>query len=131
MSHDSYEQGLAIRHAMFGQDFTDKQIAAASAFVRPLQDLVTRECFGDVWSRPGLDHKARSMATLSMLIALGRGAELRTHVKGAIANGVSVRELSELMRHAALYCGIPMAVDATYNTDAALRELGLELEEQA
>lgn len=87
--------------------------------------MVTADCFGQVWTQPGLDRKQRSMATISMLIALGRAHELRIHVRGALNNGVTVEELGALMRHAALYCGIPAAIDAWVNTDATLQELGL------
>lgn len=117
--------GLALRHQIFGADATDAQIAKASPFLRPMQDMVTADCFGQVWTQPGLDLRQRSLATISMLIALGRAHELRIHVRGAIQNGVSVEELSALMRHAALYCGIPAAVDAWVNTDATLQDLGL------
>lgn len=125
MTQPTYDAGLAIRHAMFGADFTDTQIAQASSFVRPIQDVVTEQCFGEVWTRPGLDRKTRSLLTIAMLIGLGRSHELRTHVKGAVSNGATLDELRELMRHASIYCGVPAAVDATYNADAALRELGL------
>lgn len=129
MMDENYQTGLAIRHAMFGAEVTDQQIAKASEFVRPIQDVVTQQCFGEVWSRPGLDRKTRSLATICMLIGLGRSNELRTHVKGAITNGVTILELKELMHHATIYCGVPAAVDATYNTDVALRELDINLEE--
>lgn len=120
-----YDAGLALRHEIFGQAVTDAQIAKASDFLRPAQDMVTADCFGQVWTQPGLDRKQRSMATISMLIALGRAHELRIHVRGALNNGVTVEELGALMRHAALYCGIPAAIDAWINTDATLQELGL------
>ncbi|EWC42452.1 4-carboxymuconolactone decarboxylase [Pseudomonas stutzeri] len=129
MSEKTYDSGLAIRHAMFGEEVTDRQIADASPFTRPIQDLVTEQCFGEVWSRPGLDRKTRSLATLCMLIGMGRSHELAIHVKGAVANGVTAQELSELMRHAAVYCGVPAAVGAAYTTDAALRELGISFGE--
>jgi 4-carboxymuconolactone decarboxylase len=72
---------------------------------------------------PGLDRKTRSMLTIAMLIGLGRSHELKIHVKGALSNGVTETELSELLRHAAVYCGVPAAVDAFINADAALREV--------
>jgi 4-carboxymuconolactone decarboxylase len=123
MTNPKYDNGLAIRHAMFGPEVTDRQIREASAFLRPMQDMVTENCFGEVWSRPGLDRKTRSMLTIAMLIGLGRSHELKIHVKGALSNGVTETELSELLRHAAVYCGVPAAVDAFINADAALREV--------
>lgn len=122
MTSSKYDTGLAIRHDMFGAEVTDRQIREASPFLRAMQDMVTENCFGEVWSRPGLDRKTRSMLTIAMLIGLGRSHELRIHVKGALSNGVTEAELSELLRHAAVYCGVPASVDAFINTDAALRE---------
>ncbi len=122
MPSSKYQAGLAIRHDMFGADATNRQIDGASAFLRQMQDLVTENCFGEVWTRPGLDRRTRSLLTIAMLIGLGRSHEIRIHVKGALSNGVSEDELSELLRHAAVYCGIPAAVDAFINTDAVLRE---------
>lgn len=124
MKNDTYQTGLGIRHQMFGAEVTDRQIEDANAFMRPVQDWVTEKCFGEVWSRPGLDRKTRSMLTLAMLIGMGRSHELRIHVKGAVSNGVTVEELKELVRHAAIYCGVPASVDAALNSDAALREIG-------
>jgi 4-carboxymuconolactone decarboxylase len=77
-----------------------------------LQQLVTEFAWGTVWTRPGLDRKQRSLATVSMLIALNRPHELIGHLRGALANGVSPEELRELTVHAAVYCGFPAALDA-------------------
>ena len=124
MNDNPYDTGLAIRHEIFGAEVTNRQIEGASPFLRPMQDMVTADCFGKVWARPGLDRKTRSMLTIAMLIGMGRSHELRIHVKGAISNGVSVDELGEILRHAAVYCGVPASVDAWLNPDAALRECG-------
>ena len=123
-SNTHYDQGLALRHAMFGAEFTDRQIADASDFVRPIQDLVTQQCFGEVWTRPGLDRRTRSLLTIAMLIGLGRSHELRTHVKGAISNGVSKEEIREILLHAMLYVGLPAASDSWRQATAALKEIG-------
>lgn len=122
MPSDKYQAGLAIRHDMFGAGVTDSQINAASPFLRQMQDIVTENCFGEVWTRPGLDRRTRSLLTIAMLIGLGRSHEIRIHVKGALSNGATEEELGELLRHAAVYCGVPAAVDAFINTDAVLRE---------
>ena len=74
--------------------------------------MVTRFCFGEVWQRPGLDRKTRSLITLSMLIGTGRFMQFPAHLRGALANGASVEELRELILHSQLYCGIPSAVEA-------------------
>lgn len=115
MTHDksAYDAGLALRRDMFGEAGADKVIADASDFAAPLQEIVTRFCFGEIWQREGLDRKTRSMLTLAMLMASGRFAQFGGHVHGAIANGVTEAELRELILHGILYCGIPASVEAT------------------
>jgi 4-carboxymuconolactone decarboxylase len=76
------------------------------------QEITTEWCWGYAWTRPGLERKTRSMLNLAMLTALGKPAELRLHVKGALANGVSVEEIKEVLLHATVYCGIPAGLDA-------------------
>ncbi len=83
--------------------------------------MVTRFCFGEVWQRPGLDRKTRSLITLSMLIGTGRFLQFGAHVRGALANGVTQEELRELVLHSQLYCGIPSAVEATIICEATFK----------
>ena len=103
------EKGLSIRRDMFGAEAVDKAWAAADDFSRPFEELVNQYCFGEIWGRPGLDRRTRSMLTLSMLTGLNRPNQIRAHVKGAIANGVSKEEIKELFLQAAIYCGVPAA----------------------
>ena len=110
MADKTYDRGLAIRRQMFGAETTDAQLRNADEFTKDLQDLVTRYCFGEVWGREELPLRLRSMLTLSMLGALGREAELKVHVRGALANGVTKEEIREVFLHLAIYCGIPAAV---------------------
>ncbi|MBZ8132131.1 4-carboxymuconolactone decarboxylase [Afifella sp. IM 167] len=111
---------------MFGQAGAEDQIEAATDFNLPLQDVVTRICFGEVWQRPVLDKKMRSIITLAMLVAMGRSHEVKIHTRGAIANGVTKEEIRELLLHSFLYCGIPLAVDGYRSASEVLKELGLE-----
>jgi 4-carboxymuconolactone decarboxylase len=97
---------------MFGAAGSDRALETASENSLPLQEMVTRFCFGEVWQRPGLDRKTRSLMTLSMLIGTGRFMQFPAHLRGALANGASVEELRELILHSQLYCGIPSAVEA-------------------
>src|SRR5271168_384352 len=111
-NNSAFETGLALRRDMFGSAGADQAIDAASDFSRPLQEMVTRFCFGEVWQRPGLDRKTRSLLTLSMLIGTGRFMQFPAHLRGALANGATPEELRELVLHSQLYCGIPSAVEA-------------------
>lgn len=124
MTKTAEELGLELRREMFGQAGTDKQIEAASDFTRPMQDIVTRICFGEVWQRPGLDARTRSLITIAMLAALGREPELKAHVRGAVANGASREEIREVLVHSFLYCGIPAMVGALRAAEPVLDEIG-------
>lgn len=126
MPDDAFDKGLARRHEMFGTAGGQAQLDAATDYTRPLQEWVTKQCFGEAWERPVFDNRMRSLLTLAMLVAMGRSHEVKIHTKGAIANGVSKEELRELMMHAIIYCGVPMAVDGFRSSAEALRELGLE-----
>ncbi|HUY04542.1 MAG TPA: 4-carboxymuconolactone decarboxylase [Rhodocyclaceae bacterium] len=111
MDKKRYEAGLAVRRAVLGAEYVDKSIASADDFSRPLQELVTEYCWGEVWTRPGLDRKTRSIMNLAMLTALNRPHEIKLHVRGALNNGLSKDEIREVFLQAAIYCGVPAAID--------------------
>lgn len=115
-----YEQGLEVRRAMFGSAGAEQQTENTRAINDKLQEIVTRWCFGDMWTRPGLDRRIRSMITVAMLLAMGREFELNIHIRGALANGVTAEELREISLHAILYCGIPAANEGLRTLDAIL-----------
>ena len=108
----AFQAGLKTRRQVMGDDFVDRAFAAATDFTTPLQHHITRNAWGDVWQRPGLDLKTRSLVTVAMLTALGRQHELKGHVRGALRNGASVQEIQEVLLHAGIYCGVPCAVEA-------------------
>jgi 4-carboxymuconolactone decarboxylase len=125
MSEQLFERGIEIREKMWGPKGAREKVEGATAFTRPLEDLVTVYCFGETWGRESeLSHDIRSMLTIGMLIGLGRSHEIRVHVQGALANGVTVEQIREVLLHSAIYCGIPAAVDAFRNAEAVLDELG-------
>jgi 4-carboxymuconolactone decarboxylase len=105
---------LSIRH-----------LPALTLFTAPLQEFVTRNAWGTTWCREGLDLKTRSLLTISMLTALGRAQELKGHVRGAVNNGATMQEIQEVLLHAAIYCGMPLAIDAFRSAHEVLKELGL------
>jgi 4-carboxymuconolactone decarboxylase len=109
---DQFKKGLDVRRAVLGTDYVDGSLARADDFLMAFQEITTEWCWGYAWTRPGLERKTRSMLNLAMLTALGKPAELRLHVKGALANGVSVEEIKEVLLHATVYCGIPAGLDA-------------------
>ena len=107
-----YRQGLAVRRAVLGAEYVDKAMANADAFTGALQEFVTEWCWGGVWSRPGLPRKTRSLLNLAMLTALNRPHEIKLHVRGALNNGVTRQEITEVFLQAGVYAGVPAAVDA-------------------
>jgi len=104
-----HEEGMKVRRAVLGDAHVDRAIENTTDFNRDFQEFLTRYAWGDVWSRPGLDRKTRSMITVAMLIALRNEDELRMHLRAALTNGVSPDELKEVLLHSALYCGLPAA----------------------
>ena len=126
MNKELNPKGLQIRKEMFGEEFVAKRLANATDFSRPFVEIINDFAYGEVWTRPGLDRKARSMLTLGMLIALDKPQEIKLHVKVAINNGVSKDEIREILIHSVVYCGFPAVVEAYRACTESLKELGLE-----
>ena len=124
MSNPLFDAGMNVRREMFGAELAEKAVANASEFARPFHDLMTRYCFGETWNRPGLGRRDRSLITLAMLIAQGRELEVKMHVKGGLANGLSVEEIREVVLHAMIYCGVPASFTALRAAEEALRDAG-------
>ena len=112
MKSKRYEEGLAVRREVLGRDYVDQALAQADELTRPLQDLITEYCWGEVWTRPGLPRKTRSLLNLAMLTALNRPHEVKLHLRGALRNGCSREEIIEALLQTAIYCGVPAAVDS-------------------
>ena len=125
MSQDRFEEGLAVRRAVLGTEYVDRALASADDFNRPLQELVTEYCWGAVWTRPGLDRKSRSLINLAMLTALNRPHEVKLHIRGAINNGLSKEEIAEVFLQAAVYCGVPAAIDSFRLAREVFQEMGI------
>ena len=118
-------RGIEVRRAMWGFEGADGQINAAGDFIWPLQEVVTKYCFGQTWTRPRLSRKVRSMITMAMLVAMARPHELKVHVQGAIANGVTKEEIQEILLHAMVYAGVPRGVEGFRAAEEKLKEMGL------
>jgi 4-carboxymuconolactone decarboxylase len=103
------EQGRAVRREVLGADYVDGAQQRMDGFTEPFQDLITRYAWGDIWSRPGLDRRSRSMVTLAVLAALGHDQELGLHVRAARRNGLSDNEIQEVLLQCAVYAGVPAA----------------------
>jgi 4-carboxymuconolactone decarboxylase len=121
---DRMAVGEKTRREVLGSEHVDRSLSQVSDFSRPVQNLVTEVGWGDVWSRPGLDRRTRSLLNLVMLTALNRPTEFAVHVRGAIRNGCSVEEIQEALLQTAVYCGFPAALEAFRNAERVLNELG-------
>lgn len=120
-----FDQGLERRRQVLGPEYVDRSVALANDFMRAFQNITTEWCWGYAWGREGLDLKTRSLLNLAMLTGLNRPAEIRLHVRGAVANGVTVEEIREVLLHATVYCGIPAGLDAFKAANEVLVEMGL------
>jgi len=125
LDQDTFEKGLKIRREVLGADYVDQAMANATSFTKPLQELVTTYCWGEIWSRPGLDRRTRSMINLAMITALNRPHELKLHVNAALNNGLSKEEICEVLLQTAIYCGLPAAVDAFRTASQVFEERGI------
>ena len=112
-----YDEGMKTRRSVLGDAHVDRTLKNRTKFNEPFQDLITRYAWGEIWNRPGLPKKTRSLLTLSMLVALNRGEEFRMHVKAALSIGVSRDEIQELLLQAAVYCGVPAANAAFHDAE--------------
>ncbi|MSP95477.1 MAG: 4-carboxymuconolactone decarboxylase [Alphaproteobacteria bacterium] len=119
-----FDGGMKIRREVLGADYVDRGMAAADEFTMAMQDLTTRYCWGDIWSRPGLDRKQRSMINLAMIATLNRPHELKLHVKGALTNGLTKDEIKEIFLQVAGYAGIPAGMDSFRIAKEVFTEMG-------
>ena len=120
---DMFEKGLAIRKAVLGKEYVEKSLAGADDFTRPMQELVTKYCWGEVWGNGNLSRRDRSLLNLAMLSILNRPHELKLHVKGALTNGVTRAEIREVILQVAIYAGVPAGIDAQRIAKEALAEV--------
>lgn len=112
MSDDQMAKGEKVRREVLSDEHVDRSLGKVNDFNRPIIEYITKYAWGDVWARPGLERKQRSILNLGMLAALGREAELKIHIKGAIRNGVTKEEISEIFLQVAVYCGAPASLEA-------------------
>jgi len=123
MDQNTYDKGMAVRTAVLGEDYVRAATENVDEFSKPLQDLLTEYCWGAVWGRDGLELKARSMLNLAMIAVLNRPHELRTHLRGALTNGVTREEIREIFLQVGIYAGAPAAVDSFRVAKAFFAEL--------
>jgi len=117
-----FRQGMKTRRAVLGDAHVDRAESQKNSFNEPFQELITRYAWGEVWMRPGLPRKTRSLITIGMMVALNRTDELRLHLRAAANNGASRKEIQEVLLHAAIYCGVPAANTAFHIAEEIFQE---------
>lgn len=125
---EKFDRGLEVRRQVLGEEYVKNAIDNATDYNWPMQEFVTEYCWDEIWNRPGLSHKERSLLNLGMISALGRTNELTAHVRGAINNGWTREELREVFLQVAVYCGVPAGIDSFRTAQEVFRKMD---EEQA
>lgn len=105
----NHARGMEVRRAVLGDAHVDRAIERTTRFTENFQDFITRYAWGEIWSRPGLDRRTRSIVTLTALVASGREHELEMHLRAALVNGLTPDEIGEVLLQCAVYCGVPAA----------------------
>jgi 4-carboxymuconolactone decarboxylase len=123
---EKFEKGLETRRAVLGDAYVERSLAAADDFTWPVQKLATEYCWDEIWNRPGLDRRSRSLLNLGMLSALNRSHELKAHIRGALNNGVTMDELREVFLQVTVYCGMPAGLESFRLAKEVFAEMGLK-----
>jgi len=117
-----HAKGMKVRRAVLGDAHVDRAQAAENSFTAPFQDLITRYAWGEIWARPSLPQKTRSLITIAMMVAMNRTEELRLHLRAAAHNGVTRKEIQDLLLQTAIYCGVPAANTAFHIAEKVFEE---------
>src|SRR5690606_39721107 len=121
--HETFERGIAVRKEVLGEAHVERSLAAVSDFSRPIQELVTEYCWGEIWTRDGLPRATRSLINIAMLTALNRSHELAVHVRGALNNGVTEQEIQEVLLQTAIYVGVPASLESFRVAERVITEM--------
>jgi 4-carboxymuconolactone decarboxylase len=122
MDSERFDRGLSVRREVLGSEYVDRALASADDFTRPMQQLVTEYCWGEVWTQPELSRRTRSLINIAMLSALNRSHELQLHLRGALRNGCTKEEIRAVLLQVAIYCGVPAAIEGFRLASAVLKE---------
>lgn len=125
MNKELFDKGMEVRRAVVGDAYVDRSMKNADEFSMPMQELVTEFCWGEVWTRPGLDRRSRSILNLGMISALNRPEELAAHIRGALNNGVTKEEIRECFLQVAVYVGMPAGLGCFKVAREVFKEMGI------
>jgi 4-carboxymuconolactone decarboxylase len=120
---ERYDKGMEVRRAVLGDDHVKRSLQNLGDFNREFQDLITRYAWGEIWARPGLTRRSRSLIVIATMVALNRPDELRLHIRAAFNNGVTRDEIKEVLLQSAIYCGVPAANSAFHAAEEVFAEV--------
>ena len=120
---ERYDKGMEVRRAVLGDDHVNRSLQNLDDFNREFQDLITRYAWGEIWARPGLTRRSRSLIVIATMVALNRPDELRLHLRAAFNNGVTQDEIKEVLLQSAIYCGVPAANSAFHAAEEVFAEM--------
>ena len=123
MASELFDKGLAVRKEVLGAEYVERSIKGADEFALAMQEFATEVAWGSIWTRPGLPRKTRSLLNIALLTVMNRPHELKLHVKGALANGVTREEICEVFLQVAIYCGVPAGIDSVRIAREAFAEI--------
>ena len=112
MKSKKYQDGMAARRKVLGDAYVDQALSSATEFTRPLHEMVTENCWGEIWVGRVLPDRTRSLVTIATLAALKASTELKAHVLGALRNGCTVEEIQDVLLQSTVYCGVPSGIEA-------------------
>lgn len=112
MTSEKFKAGMSVRRQVLGDAYVDRAISNATDFTQPLQDMVTENCWGEIWTRSAIPNRTRSLITIATLAARKASSELKAHVLGALRNGCTVAEIQEVLLQSTVYCGVPSGIEA-------------------
>lgn len=118
-----YDEGMKVRRAILGYAHVNKAVASTKPYTREFQDLIVRYGWGEIWTRPGLDHRTRRILVLGTMMGLGRWEEFRMHLRAALEGGMSIADIKEVFLQQAIYCGVPVANTAFHHLEDLIAEL--------
>lgn len=109
---DSFERGMKKRRQVMGDAFVERALSQMTELTAPMQDMVSRVAWDEIWNREALSDRERSLINLGMIAALNRPTEFKGHVRGALNNGVTPEEIRDVCLQIAVYCGFPAGLDS-------------------
>jgi 4-carboxymuconolactone decarboxylase len=119
------EAGMTVRRAVLGDAHVDRAVAGQTPLNAEFQDLITRYAWGEIWTRPGLDHRTRRLMVLSVTGAMGRWEEFRLHIRAGLEGGLALADIKEMLLQLAVYAGVPAANTGFHIVAEVMAQLGI------